>query len=392
MPKINFLKNIFILDAARTAIGGTFKSLKNFTAPQLAAFAIQKIVRRNNIKENLINEVILGNTVSAGTGQNLSRQAAMFAGLPVTVPAFTVNSVCGSGLQAVILAAQSIACRKPQVIIAGGTESSSHSPKLIKNYEETKEPLDSLIHDGLWCHLSHKHMGDLAEIIAEKFEISRPEQDRFAFESHKKSCRAQEENKFIKEIVPVAVAGNRVFAKDERPRKNINLENLASLPAAFKTSGGTVTAGNSSIPSDGAAVVLLASEEAVKENKLKPKARILGYASIAVEPQMVFTAAVPAVKKCLQDSALAIKDIDLFEISEAFACQAIYTKEELSIHDYKMNIWGGDVALGHPLGAAGARALTTLIHALDDQKKKKGVVSVCLGGGGAVALAVELVK
>ncbi len=351
----NSLNNVFLIDGARTAIGGTFKALKDLTASQLAGLTIQGLLKRNRIKENLVDEVILGNTVSAGTGQNLARQASLLSGLPASIPAFTVNNVCGSGLQSVILAVQSVLCRDAQMVVVGGTESASQSPYIVKkDNEEKKEEnfIDSLIFDGLTCQLTNRHMGELAEDIAEKFKVSRLEQDRYALHSHLKACRAQEGGKFLNEIIPVMSGDNQVFAQDQRPRKNIDLEKLTNLPAAFKE-GGTVTAGNSSIPSDGAAILLVASGEAVKKHRLIPKARILGYASVAVEPEMVFTASIPAIKGCLKKCGLSLKDIDLFEISEAFAVQAIVTQRELKIPPEKVNIFGGDISLGHPLGAAG---------------------------------------
>ncbi len=384
---------MYILDIVRTPVGSAFKSLKGFTASQLGGFSIKGLLERHpNISQGkLINQVILGNTVSAGTGQNLARQSAILAGIPAEVPAFTVNSVCGSGLQSVILASQAIACGDAEVIIAGGSESASHSPYLVpkNDKEKTREDLtDSLIHDGLTCQLSHQHMGSLAEAIAEKFHITRQAQDEFSLRSHQKACSAQDKGKFLDEIIPIGLEGGKIFKQDERPRKNIDLEKLASLPAAFKV-GGTVTAGNSCVPGDGAAVMAVVSAQAVQKYKLKPKARILGYASIAVDPKMVFTAGIPAIKECLKKSNLQMKDIDLFEISEAFAVQAIVTQKELKIPEEKMNIFGGDIALGHPLGAAGARILATLLYALRDQKKKIGLAAVCLGGGGAVAVAIE---
>ena len=392
MSQNNFLENIFIIDGARTAVGRTFKGLKEFTAPHLAAAVIKEILPRHRFKADLIDEVILGHTVSAGTGQNVARQAGILAGLPAGVPGLTINNVCGSGLQSVILAARAIACNDAKIVIAGGAESSSHYPLIVRR--DAKEPkteedfIDSLIHDGLTCLLANRHMGELAELTAEQFKISRKEQDQYSLESHAKALKAQENEKFSKEIVPVKTIDNKIIAKDERPRKNIDLEKLANLGPAFKKNG-TVTAGNSSIPSDGAAILLLADKKVAEQYQLRPKARILGYASVAVEPKMVFTACAVSVRECLKKSGLSLKDIDLFEIGEAFAVQAILTQREQKIPAEKMNIFGGDVALGHPLGAAGARILVTLLHALHDQKKKRGLTSVCLGGGGAVALAVE---
>ena len=397
----------FILDCARTAIGSPYKSLRNVSAARLASGVIKAVLGRSKIKNGLVDQVILGNTVSAGTGQNLSRQAALLAGLPADVPAFNVNHVCGSGLQSVILAAQSIRLGDAGLVVAGGTESASCCPKIGWNYPlpnpapgpkspDGKWPpmgsgrqVESLIHDGLWCHVINKHMGELAEYIAGQFRISRDEQDRYALQSHQKAWQAQAENKTAVEIVPVELGSTYLFKLDERVRNDVSFEKLKELPAAFKENG-TVTAGNSSTPADGAGIVVVASSSIVKEYKIAPAARILGYASIAVKPEMVFTAGIPAIRECLKRCGLAFRDVDLFEISEAFAVQAVLTKRRLKIPEGKMNVFGGDIALGHPLGAAGARILVTLIHALKDQKKKRGIACVCLGGGGAIAMAVEI--
>ncbi len=394
MSKNNYLNDIVVIDAARTAIGSTFKALKEFGPSQLASFVIKGMLERNPSAKDAVNQVIFGNTVSAGAGQNISRHAAYLAGLPVTVPAFSVNNVCGSGLQSLIIGTQAMACGEADIVIAGGTESSSQSPYIVKKSEAEKKDdnlIDSLVFDGLTCQLTDKHMGRLAEHIAKKFSMSRLRQDEFAFKSHQKACLAQDQGNFLKEIIPVDLGNGGILNVDQRPRRKLELEKLANLPPAFEEDG-TVTAGNSSIPSDGAAAVLLATKDAAKKHKLTPLARILSYCSLALEPQEVFTASIPAVKECLKKANVTLKDIDLFEISEAFAVQALATQHELKIPDEKMNIFGGDIALGHPLGAAGTRILVTLIHALKDQKKKKGIASVCLGGGGAVAIAVEILS
>ena len=392
-PKTH-LKNLYIIDGLRTPIGTPFKSLKNFTAAQLASITIKEILRRSHMKRDLIGEVIIGNTVAAGTGQNLARQAAILSELSSSVPAFTINNVCGSGLQAVILAAQAIGCQEFECVIAGGAESATFCPYLAerKNKENIDETIciDSLICDGLTCNITDMHMGLLAEHIAKEFHIGRDRQDQFAYDSHIKACLAQRENKFINEIVSIKINGNEVFFEDERPRKNISLEKLKKLPCAFDAQG-TVTAGNASAPCDGAACVILASDKLVKKENLVPKARILAYVSSAVEPKMAFASSISSVKACLEMCSLTVEDIDLFEICESFAAQSILVRDQLKISNEKLNIFGGDIALGHPLGTAGIRILVTLLHALIDQKKKRGVASVCLGGGGAVTLVVETV-
>jgi len=389
--------NIFLIDGVRTPIGSLFKGFKDVSAVELAAATLREIVRHQALNPAWVEQVIMGNAVSAGTGQNLSRQAAIASGLPVSIPAFTVNHVCGSGLQSVVLATQAIKAGDCRLIAAGGTENSSQNPFIVRRYHPenitTNDLKDSMVLDGLWCEMTDAHMGELAEFLAEQYHITRGQQDQYALESHHKACLAQEANKFAGEIVgvPLKLKGGEILKRDERPRKNIDLENLMHLPPAFRKEGGTVTAGNSCIPCDGAGCVVVASAPAVKEYKLKPKARILGYASVAVAPRLVFTAAIPAIRACLKKCELSLKDIDLFEISESFAVQSIVTQSQLKIPEGKMNIFGGDVALGHPLGAAGTRILITLLHALVDQRKKIGLAAVCLGGGGAVAMVIEKV-
>lgn len=359
----------------------------------MAAVVIEEILRRNKLKSASAEQVILGNAVLAGLGQNPGRQAAILAGLPVSVPGLTVSNVCGSGLQSVILGVQSILCGEFGIIVAGGSESATQAPYLIrKDVPAKKIPgnlIDSLIFDGLWCPLSGKRMGELSDEMARQFSISRLRQDAYALESHFRALRATAQGRFRKEIVPVSLTKSKVFDKDERPRKDIDLKKLQALKAVF-SSNGTATAGSASVPCDGAAMVLLASEEAVRQYKLKPRARILGYASVALEPEMVFAGSVNSILACLQNARLSLRDVDLFEIGEALATQPLFAMEQLKLSDDKINLFGGDIALGHPLGAAGARILVTLLHSLRDQKRKRGVASVCLGGGGSVAMAIEV--
>ncbi|MFA5088618.1 MAG: thiolase family protein [Candidatus Omnitrophota bacterium] len=378
----------YIVSCARTPIGKPFKGLKEFTAARLGAMVLKEVVRRSKIPEAKIDEVVLGNTVSAGTGQNLSRQAVLLADLPASLPAYTVNNVCGAGLQSVILAGQSIQAGNGSVILAGGAESATHCPSFETEKRQTKE---SLIYDGLICQLTGKHMGELAEDMAREFWVTREAQDKFSLRSHQKACQAQAEGKFQNEIVPVPLARGGFFSEDERPRKNISLESLSSLPPAF-CPGGMLTAGNSCAPSDGASAFAVAAEDFCKKERLAPLARIVGSASIALPPKDLFVAGVDSIKESLAKSRLSLKEIDLFEISEAFAVQVLYTKDKMNIPEEKINIWGGDIALGHPLGAAGSRILVTLIYSLIDQKKSRGLACVCFGGGGSISLIVEIVR
>ena len=395
MPKSSQDNAVFIFDGLRTPIGYPYRGLKEFTAAQLATFVIKGICQRNRIDKRWIDEVILGNVVGAGTGQNLARQAALAAGLPATVTAFTVNNVCGAGLQAVILAAQSVALGKADLILAGGTESASQSPYFVKrveaeNYEKKikdLDPLDCLQHDGLFCQLTGQKMGELAQRIAHEFAISREEQDDYAFESHCKASVAQKQGKFKKEILSLR-NHEKTIQHDEHPRKTLERAWLDKLPPVFWT-GGTVTAGNSSPSCDGAAVVVVGSADFGRKHKRKPLARIVGYSSVAVSPENVFASTDTAIEACLKECGLKLRDIDLFEISEAFAAQVVLLEKKMKLSREKINIFGGDLALGHPLGTAGARILVTLLSALRERKKKRGLACVSFGGGGAIATVIE---
>ena len=388
------MKDVFIVEGLRTPIGSAGKSLKDVSPVTLGVIVLKALLKNNTEYGSLVDEVILGNAVGAGLGQNPARQVLVNAGLPVETPAFTVNKVCGSGLKSVTLAAQSILCGDSNAVIAGGIESASQNPRLLsRNIKaEGMDPgdmQDSLITDGLWCNLKNTHIGMIAEYTAEKFKISREAQDNYAFQSHKKAVCAQENGSFQREIAPVEIAGSVILDYDERPRKDISMERLSRLKPAFKPEG-TVTAGNSPAPADGAAALILASEQAVKKFNFVPAARILGYASVAVSPELTFTAAALAIKKCLKASSLTIQDIDLFEIAESFAVQALLTIKEIGFDAKRLNVFGGTIALGHPLGASGARSLVTLINALKIEQKKTGIISICLGGGCAVSLAVRV--
>ncbi len=392
MEKFNTAQFVYIIDGVRTPIGSAHKSLKDFDCAFLGAVLIRQILRRNRLSGKIVDEVIFGNAVGAGQGQNLARQAAIQAGLPARSAAYTVNHVCAGGLTSVVLGAQSLLSGYSQFVLAGGVESASLTPDLIFHPKQEKDDqkgiIPSLQYDGLYCQLSERHMGELCEELIDVAGISRRLQDTYAFQSHRKAYRAQRKKKFFNEIIPLRIDHGQVLNYDERLRKHINRKRLTELPAAFM-SGGTVTAGNSSSPGDGAALVALARDELVKKLKIKPLARVVSWSLMGVEPQKVFTASIPCIKQCLQRAGLRLKDIDLFEIDEAFAAQAIFTQKRLNIPSHKMNIYGGDLALGHPLGAAGARILVTLLHALVDLKKDLGLACVCLGGGGAVSVIIQ---
>ncbi len=393
------LRDVFIVGAARTAIGNFLGSLKNFKAPELGGFAIKDAVNRAGISGEDVEEVIMGNVVSGGLGQAPAKQAAVKGGIPYTVSCFAVNKVCGSALKAVALAAQSIWLEEKNIIVAGGMESMSQAPHLLWGVREgvkfgDMKIKDSMILDGLWCVFGDQHMGMTGEVIAEKFGATRQEQDEYALSSHRKAIHAIEKGYFKDEIVPVEIPQRKgepmLFAVDEGPREDTALEKLAKLRPAFKKDG-TVTAGNASSLNDGAAAVVVASEDAVKEKKLKPMARILGSTTNPVEPSMAMYAPKGAIERLLANVGWKIEDVDLFEINEAFSSQLVVLIKELGLDREKVNVHGGAVALGHPIGASGARILTTLIYALKHRGLKKGVASLCLGGGDAVAMAVEMV-
>jgi acetyl-CoA acetyltransferase family protein len=378
---------IYIIEGLRTAIAGRDRGLRALTVGQMSAIVFKELLSSAKIKKEAVDEVILGNTVSAGTGQNSARQAISLAGLPLTVPAYTVNNVCGSGLQAVILAAQTILSQNASCVIAAAAESATFSPQLVLKGKESS-PVESSLLDGLICPITAKHMGEICEMTAERNKISRQQQDQYAFESYQKAYAAQAQGKFRREIVSLSLPSGGGFADDERLARKTSLERLAQLPPAFKKDG-TITAGNACTPADGACGLLLASGDFLRQEKLSPRAVILGYVSVAVDPKGTFTSAIKAAEACLKKCKLSVKDIDLFEVTESFAAQAILTRQKLKIPSEKMNVWGGDLALGHPLATSGARALVTLLSALEDRKKKWGLACACFGGGGGIAMIIE---
>jgi acetyl-CoA C-acetyltransferase len=385
-----------IVSACRTPIGKFLGALAPKTAPELGAIAIREAVARARIDPDTIDEVIMGHVVQAGTGQAPARQAAHFADVPDTVPAMTVNKVCGSGLKAVMLAAQSIRAGDQACVVAGGQESMSNAPFLLYGAREgfkfgDQKLVDAMVKDGLWCAFESVHMGKHAELTAEKSEISREEQDAFALGSHQKAVAAIEAGKFRPEIVPVAIEtrkGTTVVDTDEGPRKETSLDVLSRLKPAF-TKEGTVTAGNAPGLNDGASALVVTSMAYAREQGLEPMARIVDYTSAGTEPKLLFYAPVFAVRRLMERTGSGIDDYELIEANEAFAVQALADGKELGWDWDRVNVHGGAVALGHPIGASGARVLTTLLYALTDRGERRGLATLCLGGGNAVAMEIE---
>ncbi|HEV8470218.1 MAG TPA: acetyl-CoA C-acetyltransferase [Candidatus Limnocylindria bacterium] len=385
-----------ILGASRTPIGAFLGGLAPVSAPKLGAIAIKCALERAGVRPDQVDEVFMGNVVQAGVGQAPARQASLAAGIPNSVPCTTVNKVCGSGLKSVMLAATQIAAGEARVVVAGGMESMSNAPYLARGLRAGL-PLgehkleDANLTDGLMDAYGHGHMGLGGEIVAEQCGLSRADQDRFALGSYEKALRAQREGAFDAEIVPVEVPGRKgavtVVSKDETPRET-SLESLAKLQPAFKPSG-TITAGNASKLNDGGAAVVLASEERARELGVKPIARIVAQGQFAHEPELFLAAPKGAIERCLEKAGWKIDEVDLFEVNEAFSGIEC-VRRELDIPEEKFNVNGGAVALGHPIGASGARLLVTLLYALRARGKRRGVATLCLGGGEAVALAVEL--
>jgi acetyl-CoA C-acetyltransferase len=385
-----------IVSACRTPIGKFLGALSPKTAPELGAIAIREAVSRAGIDPETIDEVIMGQVVQAGSGQAPARQAAHFAGVPDTVPSMTINKVCGSGLKAVMLAAQSIRAGDQACVVAGGQESMSNAPFLLFGAREgfkfgDQKLVDAMVKDGLWCAFEGVHMGKHAELTAEKSEISREEQDEFALASHQKAVAAIEEGKFRPEIVPVAIEtrkGTTVVDTDEGPRKETSLEVLSRLKPAF-TKDGTVTAGNAPGLNDGSSALVVTSVAYANEHGLAPMARIVDYASAGTEPKLLFYAPIFAVRRLMERTGTGIDDYELIEANEAFAVQALADGKELGWDWDRVNVHGGAVALGHPIGASGARVLTTLLYALQDRDERRGMATLCLGGGNAVAMEIE---
>jgi len=394
MPELN---EPVIISATRTPVGKFLGSLKGFSATALGAIVVREAVKRAGVKPEDVDEVIMGCVIQAGLGQNPARQAALRGGLPNTVSAVTVNKVCGSGLKAVMLAAQGIQLGDTEIVVAGGMESMSNAPYLIPKAREgyrlgNGELIDSMINDGLWCAFENYHMGCTGEVVAEEYSIGRAEQDEYAMNSHRKAATAIKAGKFVDEIVPVEIPQKKgspiIFATDETVREDTTIESLAKLKPAFK-SDGTVTAGNAPGVNDGASAVVVTSLNRAKSLGVEPMARIVAQATSGVEPSHVMMAPVEAVRKLLKKTGWSGSEVDLVEVNEAFSVAALAVTRELGLDLDKVNVNGGAVALGHAIGQSGSRLLTTILYELQRRQAHRGIVALCLGGGNAVAMAVE---
>jgi acetyl-CoA C-acetyltransferase len=387
-----------LLAAARTPVGKYLGALADVPAVGLGATAVAEAMRRARVPAERVEEVILGNVIQAGLGQNPARQAALKAGLPDTIAAVTVNKVCGSGLKAVMLAAQAIRAGDAELVVAGGMESMSRAPYLLFGARTgwrfgDQKAVDAMLHDGLWCAFEGWHMGEAAEHIAAKCGVGRADQDRFSAQSQQRCAAAWSAGAFDAEVVPVTVGSGpkaKTVSRDEGLRPETTAEALAKLKPAFRE-GGTVTAGNSSMLSDGAAAVVVGSSRAAERLGVQPMARVVAYGTSGVHPKDIFIAPVLAVRQVLDKAGLKASDIDLYELNEAFAAQMLACGKELGLDESKVNVQGGAIALGHPIGASGARVLVTLLYALQKRGLRRGLASLCLGGGNAVAMIVERV-
>ncbi|NMC31110.1 MAG: acetyl-CoA C-acetyltransferase [Veillonellaceae bacterium] len=391
------MKEVVIVSAVRTPIGSFNGGLASLSAVDLGSRTIAEAIKRAQVQPEQVNEVIFGNVLQAGLGQNVARQCAIKAGIPNETPSFTVNKVCGSGLKSVNLAAQALMLEDAEIVVAGGTESMTQAPYLLDSKARwgyrmgNAKVVDVMIQDGLWCAFNDYHMGITAENVATKYGITREAQDQLAYESQVKAVAAIDNGSFKKEILPVVIKGKKgdvVFDTDEFPRRDVALDKLAVLKPAFKKDG-TVTAGNASGINDGSAALVLMTADKARALGLKPLARILGYGSGGVDPALMGMGPVPATRKALAKAGLTIADLDLIEANEAFAAQFLAVGKELGWPAEKVNIHGGAIALGHPIGASGARILVTLLHALAEQNKKIGLATLCIGGGQGCATIVE---
>jgi len=391
--------DVVIISGCRTPVGKFQGSLADFSAPKLGAIVVREAVKRAALNSDQVDECIMGNVLPAGLGQNPARQAAIFGGLSPATGAMTINKVCGSGLKAVALAAQAVQTGNSSIVVAGGMESMTNAPYLLpqarKGYRlGNGQVIDSMVHDGLWDIYNDYHMGITGENVAEKYGITREEQDEFAVHSHRKAVAAMKECRFKSQIVPVEIPSKKkgeppaLFEKDESPREDTTIETLRALKPAFKKDG-TVTAGNAPGVNDGAAAVVVTSAKRAKELGVQPMVRIVAQATSGVEPKWVMMAPVDAVRKIWEKTGWKADDVDLYELNEAFSVQALGVMRELGLDPHKVNVNGGAVAIGHPIGASGARILVTLIYEMIRRDVKRGIAALCLGGGNAVAMAVE---
>jgi len=395
MPELN---EAVIISAARTPVGKFLGSLKGFSATELGAIVVRESVKRAGVKPEDVDEVIMGCVIQAGLGQNPARQAALNGGIPSTVAAVTVNKVCGSGLKAVMMAAQGVQLGDSEMVVAGGMESMSNAPYLLPKAREgyrmgNGQLVDSMINDGLWCSFENYHMGCTGEVVAEEYSIGRSQQDEFAVSSHRKAAAAIKAGKFKDEIVAVEIPQKKgppiIFDTDETVREDTSVEALGKLKPAFKQDGGTVTAGNAPGVNDGASAVVVTSLRRARELGVEPMARIVAQAVAGVEPRLVMMAPVEAVRKLFKKTGWSPSEVDLVELNEAFAVAAVAVTRELGLDPEKVNVNGGAVALGHAIGQSGSRLLTTMLYELKRRDARRGIVSLCLGGGNAVAMAIE---
>jgi acetyl-CoA C-acetyltransferase len=391
------IKEAVIISAVRTPVGKFLGALKNFKATELGAIVVREAVKRAGVKPEDVDEVIMGCVIQAGLGQNPARQAALKGGLPDTVSAVTVNKVCGSGLKAVMMAAQGVQLGDTEIVVAGGMESMSNAPYLLPKAREGYRLghgtiMDSVIQDGLWCAFDDQHMGCTGEVVSERYNVPRAEQDEYALNSHRKAAAAIKTGSFKDEIVPVEIPQKKgaaiVFDTDEPVREDSSIEALAKLKPAFK-SDGTVTAGNAPGMNDGASALVVTSAERAKALGVEPLGRIVAQATSGTEPELVMMAPVEAIKKLLKKTGWSLNDVDLIELNEAFAVQAVAITRELGLDPDKVNVNGGAVALGHAIGQSGSRILTTMLYELRRRDAHRGIAALCLGGGNAVTMAVE---
>jgi acetyl-CoA C-acetyltransferase len=394
--KGGFMREVVIVSVARTAIGSFQGGLSSIPAPKLGAAVIEGALKKAGVQPQHVSEVILGNVLTAGEGQAPARQAAIYSGIPKTVPALTLNKVCGSGMKAIMLGTQSILLGDSDVVVAGGMENMSQAPYLLSQARSGfrmghQTLVDSMIHDGLWDPYNNQHMGNCAELCAREKRFSRKEQDDYATESFKRSQEAQKSGKFAKEIIPIEITGRKGEVQkvdiDEGPSK-VQFDKIPTLKPAFDKQG-SVTAANASTINDGAAVVVLMSAEKAKSLGIRPLAKIVSYASNAQEPEWFTTAPAEAMQRAAKKASWEMKDIDLFEVNEAFAVVALAAQKELQIPADRLNVWGGAISLGHPIGASGARIIVTLVSALQDKNMKRGIAGICIGGGEATAVCIE---